>query len=148
PRGPGQSAAGQVPRMEEQPHHGAGPPDAPPARPTLLPQGPLPLPFLHPPGRRRGIPRQLVRTGVRDRLAPARPPPVGLARLAGKRPRSAPVFLRDPRRGRQGPALVLAPVPGRRAEDPDGGLAAALRAPQVAALPAAQRQASAAKAPG
>src|SRR5439155_3961661 len=84
---------GRLPPLEARFGRGTGTPDAGTARPPLLPQGSLPLPFLRPGGRHPPRPR-LAWPCPLNRPAPPRPAPVDAVALASERPGAAAVFVR------------------------------------------------------
>src|SRR5262249_48311299 len=134
-RGPGTSSEG-VQAVETRAGLGIGAFDTRAARPALVPQGLLPLPFLHPP-RGYGAPSGMARPRPSDRSTPVGTPSVDLAHLASQGSSPAAVFFGDFWRRRPRPVAVLARVPRGPAPEAGRTMAAPPRLPQMAALSAA-----------
>src|SRR5439155_3520595 len=122
---------------EARPGQGNGPPDARTARPPLLPQGPLPVPFLSAASGHLGRTGLVARAAAPDRPAPSGAPPAHVALVAGQGPRRTGLFLGGHRCHGARPGAVLAALPGRR-RAARGMVAATGALAEVAALPAAQ----------
>src|SRR5262245_56503035 len=112
-----------VPPLEGRPRRGDGPPGAAAARPAALPQGPVPLPLLHPPGRPERPARAgcviVARARVADRPAPTGASPVDVVDVATEGP---------------GPTALLVRGAGCRLARPTGVLDALSRSGRAAVV--------------